>query len=339
MESQMINKNEMMIVMAVGSLSACVVAIRKAEQKGVRPYATYGICILCTAIHVFISSPTFKTMGIGMGLDARRVCFSVCYELGHLIPKLPCPNVKPDHALLRAVASPFFHGDWSHLAFNMCSLIIKGAQLEPLVGVRYFLTMSGALAVLCALIYVIFEVALYFLPDGFNMGTDSLLACGVGYSGVLFAYKTLLSCRDPDVAERQSLGMIPLPPMAAKWGCWIELVAASIMIPNASFAAHFAGIIAGYLLYAGWLNAFLHDKQILGIKYLQGAKIFKMFDKDSNNKISSQEVDALYTYLKANHPDRLNQMTKQNMLSDIDNNNDGKISQQELSDWLAKKGK
>ncbi|CAN0261855.1 unnamed protein product [Ectocarpus fasciculatus] len=66
-------------------------------------------------------------------------------------------------------------------------------------------------------------------------------ACTVGFSGVLFALKYVLSRRSPGVTTVMGFSV------HTRYAAWLELVLISVMVPNASFLGHLCGILAGVL--------------------------------------------------------------------------------------------
>ena len=65
-------------------------------------------------------------------------------------------------------------------------------------------------------------------------------SCAVGFSGVLFALKSVLSSR-PEAAWSEVHG-VRLP---GKYVAWAELFLVQLLLPDASFLGHLAGILAG----------------------------------------------------------------------------------------------
>ena len=63
--------------------------------------------------------------------------------------------------------------------------------------------------------------------------------CAIGFSGVLFALKVLVNDNDGD------FGLFSVP---KKMAIWAELLIIQILVPNASFICHLAGILSGILI-------------------------------------------------------------------------------------------
>ena len=75
----------------------------------------------------------------------------------------------------------------------------------------------------------------------------------VGYSCVVFGWMTVLSVRQP-TSSISLLGYVRLPVNLAPFG---SLIFTSVVVPQASFVGHLAGIVAGYAVAWGafaWMN-------------------------------------------------------------------------------------
>ena len=133
------------------------------------------------------------------------------------------------------LSSTFTHGDQMHLYYNALSFLHKGVQLERLLGAQGFALLLAQCCALTPLLYVALEVVGSSLaPQLFQ-----LKDCAVGFSGVIFALKVV--CQHHFPAAGAVMGL-PLPPHLLAWG---ELVAISLVSPNASFVGHMAGILCG----------------------------------------------------------------------------------------------
>lgn len=140
---------------------------------------------------------------------------------------------------LLLLTSALEHGDDMHLYYNMTSFILKGRYLEKKYGPINFALLLVSLIFLSSGFYVVTAYVLYLY---FDQEYSQLLECAVGFSGVLFALKVILTREKP--SENYSTMGLNLPAWAAAWA---ELVLISIMVPNASFKGHLAGILAGLL--------------------------------------------------------------------------------------------
>ena len=74
----------------------------------------------------------------------------------------------------------------------------------------------------------------------------------VGYSCVVFGWMTVLSVRQP-TSSLSLLGYVQLPVNLAPFG---SLIFTSIIVPQASFVGHLAGIVVGYAVAGAfaWMN-------------------------------------------------------------------------------------
>lgn len=139
--------------------------------------------------------------------------------------------------LRRLTWSPFLHADDMHLYWNMMSLLWKGVVLEPVMGTPGFVMLILQLLAGCQVVYLMLAwVAAAVSPA---LAGSYYSTCAVGFSGVLFALKVVLNSRTPG---SEAVYGIRVP---AKWVCWVELVAVSLLTPNVSFLGHLAGILTG----------------------------------------------------------------------------------------------
>jgi len=138
---------------------------------------------------------------------------------------------------LRLLGSSFMHADDFHLFYNIGSLLWKGCQLEQALGPQLFLELTTIALVLASALAVAFHAA--FDAAGWH-ALGSLDACSVGFSGVLFAYKYVLTFDARGETVIHHIFRVP-----AKHAAWAELVLISLLSPRASFAGHLAGIAAG----------------------------------------------------------------------------------------------
>ncbi|CAM9984875.1 unnamed protein product, partial [Laminaria digitata] len=139
--------------------------------------------------------------------------------------------------LRRFFLSAFIHGDDMHLYYNMASFLLKGVSLEPMMGSQDF-------AVLLAFSLVTSQVLMllssWLLLTVFGM-PGPMQTCTVGFSGVLFALKYVVSRRSPGVVSVSVLGFR----VHTRYAAWLELALISFLVPNASFLGHLCGILAG----------------------------------------------------------------------------------------------
>lgn len=150
----------------------------------------------------------------------------------------------------RLALAAFYHGDDWHLYYNMASFLWKGLSLERRMGSLKFLLLNLLLAVSSnAMLVLLAELW------GRSQNDASVLAtCAVGYSGVIFALKVITTHDLPAGSTTSLMGFISVPTRLAVWA---ELVLISLLVPNASFMGHLAGILVGLLYVKGPLRQIL----------------------------------------------------------------------------------
>lgn len=131
------------------------------------------------------------------------------------------------------------HADDRHLFYNMVSFLAKAKTLEPRYGSPNFALLLSFLTVLTSACYVI--IAMIFAE--IFKDASHLHTCVIGFSGVIFALKVIATQETSPYAQTTIAGI----PMPSKYAPWAELILIHLMVPNASFMGHLAGIIAGLL--------------------------------------------------------------------------------------------
>ncbi|XP_070538487.1 rhomboid-related protein 4-like [Ptychodera flava] len=149
----------------------------------------------------------------------------------------------------RLFMAPWFHGSDMHLYFNMVSFLWKGISLEKRLGSKYFAYMIAAFCMLTGAVLV----GLNFLAAEFFDNASYIHSCAVGFSGVLFAIKMVTTHYLPP-GTQWVMGFIPVN---SRFACWVELFLISILVPNASFAGHLAGILVGLAYVKGPLKGIM----------------------------------------------------------------------------------
>ena len=137
----------------------------------------------------------------------------------------------------RLVLSAFEHGDDIHLYYNMLSFLSKGRSLEQHFGSPYFAYLLAVFTVLTSGAYVGLEV----LATELTGDRQHYKTCAIGFSGVIFALKVLTTHYWETGQYRRYFGIR----VSGKYAVWLELVAIQLMVPNASFVGHLAGILVG----------------------------------------------------------------------------------------------
>lgn len=138
----------------------------------------------------------------------------------------------------RLILSAFEHGDDMHLYYNMVSFLVKGRSLERRYGSKNFCLLLAVITVLTSAMYVVISVCgAHILDDPYIMKT-----CAVGFSGVIFALKVITTKENPPGIS-YIMGMT----VPSRYAAWVELIAIHLLVPNASFTGHLAGILAGLI--------------------------------------------------------------------------------------------
>lgn len=158
------------------------------------------------------------------------------------------------------IMSNFEHGSDMHLYYNMVSLILKGAFLEPLYGTPNFVLLIGILSAMCSSMYVSLGYALTQLTGDYGYYTS----CAIGFSAVLFALKVIVICEEHD--RMHNVGGLRVP---SKIAVWAELILIHLLVPNASFVGHLGGILVGCLYCYTFIGEIMDDK----ISWITGSPI------------------------------------------------------------------
>nr|XP_014277312.1 rhomboid-related protein 4-like isoform X2 [Halyomorpha halys] len=136
------------------------------------------------------------------------------------------------------ILSTIEHADDMHLYYNMISYLVKGRSLENKYGSSNFALILTIISLMTSGLYVILAVVGSIL-----LGNNAIMSsCAIGFSGVIFALKFITTHEDSE-GFRYIQG-IRVP---TKYATWVELIAIHILVPNASFMGHFAGVLAGIL--------------------------------------------------------------------------------------------
>lgn len=150
----------------------------------------------------------------------------------------------------RLLLSAFEHGDDIHLYYNMLSFLSKGRTLERHFGSPYFAYLLTIFTLMTSATYVGLEV----LATELTGDKQHYKTCAIGFSGVIFALKVLTTHYWETGRYRRYFGLR----VAGKYAVWVELLTIQLMVPNASFVGHLAGILVGLAYTQGPLK-FLMD--------------------------------------------------------------------------------
>jgi len=140
----------------------------------------------------------------------------------------------------RVLAAPMFHASLLHLGLNMaafCSGMAQTFERERLGSLRF-----AVLLLLLSIIGGTSTLALRMVGE--TLGLLGV-ACGVGFSGVLFGL-IALDATGPGAAREQTLfGLVHVPGWSYPF---ILLLAAAFLMPNVDSVGHLGGILAGVAL-------------------------------------------------------------------------------------------
>ncbi|KAH3763696.1 rhomboid-like protein [Pelomyxa schiedti] len=161
----------------------------------------------------------------------------------------------------------WFHQGILHLLMNMMAFYFMSCTLEHRTGTLRYSWLLFIMGVLGGLIHVGVS---YFLS---LIGLVSLKTCGVGYSGVIFGV-LVIECHLSETLSRSVFGFFTVP---SKLYPWILLALMQIIIPNASFLGHMAGIFTGYLYLFGLLELILIGTRV--VPALEGLPPLKWITK------------------------------------------------------------
>ncbi|CAI5973587.1 unnamed protein product [Closterium sp. NIES-64] len=204
-----------------------VMALQALQQFFQQPYSppvTLGLIALMTGIH-------FRPAGFLE--DSLPYVSEICMN-----PAL----VVQERNWRRLLLSVLFHADDAHLIFNMVSLLWKGVHLERRLGSPRFAALVAAFALLSQSLHV---AAARLLSDVLALHTPFYRECSVGFSGVLFALKTVMNADSP--AYSSVYGFV----LPTKYAAWAELLLIQLLVPEASFLGHLCGILSGLIYLHG----------------------------------------------------------------------------------------
>ena len=156
-----------------------------------------------------------------------------------------CPSKTLSSDFVGIFTSPWFHGSFSHVFFNMMFLACNGALLEYQMGSLPFLGLNILLSICSNLFYVGISLALSY----FNADFSILYTCAIGYSGILFGILAI-DCTINKDYDRICC-CFPIPPSIYPW---LLLLALQTMMEGVSLLGHFSGLVMGYLFAYGLFN-------------------------------------------------------------------------------------
>ncbi|XP_075221349.1 rhomboid-related protein 4-like isoform X2 [Lycorma delicatula] len=150
----------------------------------------------------------------------------------------------------RLVISAFEHGDDMHLYYNMISFLLKGSSLERRYHSMNFLILLVIITLMTSGIYVGLAVGC----ARFMVDYSYMKSCAIGFSGVLFALKVItMKESEPRMVNVAGI-MVP-----SRYAAWVELIAIHLLVPNASFMGHLAGILAGFIYTSTFIGTIIDE--------------------------------------------------------------------------------
>ena len=222
------------------------------QRGGARGGALHTAALLAPAVARLASS--------GGAVTAAAISAMLAAHFAGGLPGVRCLAAAPfarrgawlqPAALLNALGAQLLHGSDTHLYYNMLSFAGKGGQLERALGAPAFAALLALLLPLTAACYVALALTAAALPAlaPLGGGPSALRACAVGFSGVIFALKTVIAS---ETAGEEVIGGFRIP---TRWAPWAELLLFQLLQPDVSFIGHLAGILAGLLVVAAWRAA------------------------------------------------------------------------------------
>mmetsp|Transcript_10470 Transcript_10470/g.7359 ORF Transcript_10470/g.7359 Transcript_10470/m.7359 type:complete len:175 (+) Transcript_10470:279-803(+) len=142
------------------------------------------------------------------------------------------------------VTAEFTHGDFRHIFFNMCALLVFGCEIEQAYGTLFYAVINVYLMLLSIGMDLLFDnIVLYHWPVSLGGGSISYLTtCAVGYSNILFGIFMLQALTGDKYATYFGFKIrkiiIPI----------VYIIAISFAVENASFTGHLFGIVAALIL-------------------------------------------------------------------------------------------
>lgn len=211
--------------------------------------ASSCIIALCSAVWLYIQKKSVGYGDVGMSYEA------VITERQHW----------------RVITSAFSHISILHLVFNMNALWSLGVveQLSHAgLGIEFYLQYTLVLIILSAFLVL----ALYhLLIHRFKLEYYKRVTA-VGYSCVVFGWMTILSAKQPS-SKLDLFGVLSLPISFAPFE---SLVFTSIIVPQASFLGHLAGIIVGYSIAWGLVQGMTNYWAIVFLGWIFLACIYSL---------------------------------------------------------------
>jgi membrane associated rhomboid family serine protease len=196
------------------------------ETSTIKPVVTITLLFANILPHLYHNLIIF---GFNLS-DVKKNCLN---------PRIIVDILRDNHTFPfnRLFLSAFIHVDDIHLYYNMVSLLWKGINLERILGSKSFMRFTLFSLLVSQILYI---VTCYLLYQQHFISYYQYDNCVVGFSGVLFSFKYVLSQCNGD--HTSIMFGIRFP---SKYMTWIELLAISLLTPNVSFVGHLCGILSG----------------------------------------------------------------------------------------------
>lgn len=167
----------------------------------------------------------------------------------------------------RLFLASFFHLNDLHIYYNMVSFVWKSLSLEKDMGSGYYCSLLAVFVLLTNVVYCVLQYIAVLLFHDYSY----LYHCAAGFSSVIFAVKVVTTYRLPPTTS-YVMGLLPVP---SRLAVWAELIVISILVPNASFVGHLAGILVGLAYVTGPLKGIMDS--LNGKLFHQGDQIVTAF--------------------------------------------------------------
>ena len=139
---------------------------------------------------------------------------------------------------LRCIVPHFYHINIGHILVNMINFNTISNKLESIYSKRYQI-----IILLSVLLTSFFHVLVSYLFKRFYNYHIFYYQNSLGFSGVIFSLKTIYYY----ILNRELL--IYNFRIHSRYMVWLDLLIASILLPNASFIGHLSGILAGHTIF------------------------------------------------------------------------------------------
>lgn len=193
------------------------------------------------------------------------------YLLGVFIFPLPVSQLCnwPAAGIIRFytwITSAFLHNNLTHIIMNMMTFYVLGPNYERKVGSLGLLVHSLLFAFYGgALVFIISRITdlmiIYQSLAKFVGALSGSNSCGIGFSGVLFSLIGIRAYETGAPTSESVYGMFQAPTRMVPW---ISLVIIQVMVPNASFLGHLAGLLVGIACaHKNYHNSKIHMRRLI----------------------------------------------------------------------------